>query len=110
MYFVAGVSLLTANGMAIPDLENTTIKVGFPNSIYLTVEHGTADETFSFDFWYLDQDTNEAREDPIDGYMIEIKEVERFEQADIMWVVIIGSTIAALLLCFILYVCCRVDK
>ena len=40
--------------MEITDLENTTIKVGFPNSIYLVVEHGAVDATFAFNFWYLD--------------------------------------------------------
>jgi len=28
---------------------------------------------FSFEFWYLDQDTNEAKEDPIDGYEVELQ-------------------------------------
>lgn len=54
LYFAAGVTLPTAEGMEITDLENTTIKVGFPNSIYLVVEHGAVDATFAFNFWYLD--------------------------------------------------------
>jgi len=54
VYFAAGASLAVAEGMEVPDLDNTTIKVGFPNSIYLVVEHGAADTTFAYDFWYLD--------------------------------------------------------
>lgn len=30
---------------------------------------------FAFEFWYLDQDTNEAKEDPIDGYELELQEL-----------------------------------
>mmetsp|Transcript_23483 Transcript_23483/g.31470 ORF Transcript_23483/g.31470 Transcript_23483/m.31470 type:complete len:104 (-) Transcript_23483:464-775(-) len=73
VFFAAGPNLLEAEGMVIPDLDSTMLKVSFPNSIYLVVEYDEVEDgTFSFDFWYLDQDTNEAREDAIDGYTIEI--------------------------------------
>jgi len=30
---------------------------------------------FSFEFSYLDQNTNEIKDDPIDGYVVELEEI-----------------------------------
>ena len=69
VFFSVGKNLLDSEGMSIRELEGTILKTSFPNTIYLVVYHGgNEDGEFSFDFWYLDQDTNEAREDAIDGY------------------------------------------
>ena len=78
VFFAAGVNFLDAQGLKIADPENTTLNVNFPNSIYLVVEHVDSSSVgpFAFEFWYLDQDTNEAKEDVIDGYRIEVKEVK----------------------------------
>ena len=57
-------------------MEGTVLKTSFPNTIYLVVYHGGVDQgEFSFDFWYLDQDTNEAKETIVDGYTIELEEI-----------------------------------
>lgn len=83
IFFVVGTSLPEAEGRKVSDRENAStfidVRISFPNSIFLVVYHGEnkpTTSTFSFDYWYLDQDTNEARQDPIDGYEIEIKEIK----------------------------------
>ena len=54
--FAVGMSFEKAQGEVIDDLDNKTLKVSFPNKIYLSVDHSEAPiGLFSFEFWYLDQ-------------------------------------------------------
>ena len=56
VYFAVGPSFQSAHGQLITDLSTLEIlKVGFPNSIFLTIVHpegGNGD--FEMDFWYKD--------------------------------------------------------
>lgn len=80
VYFAVGMNLQNSKGETIKELSGTEIRVSFPNSIYLVVYHsdGGFDDVgmFEFDYRYLDQDTNEAKFDPIDGYEIQITEIK----------------------------------
>ena len=76
VFFASATQLNKAEGIWIQYLENTVLKVSFPNSLYLMIDHITDPAgKFAFEFWYLDQDTNEAKEDPIDGYELELQEL-----------------------------------
>ena len=58
VYFAVGRTIEEANGQLISDISEVEIlKVGFPNSIFLTVVHpeGVKGDDFSFEFWYKDQ-------------------------------------------------------
>ena len=72
VYFAVGPSFERANGQLISDLSTVEIlKVGFPNSIFLMIEHpeGSSGD-FAFDFWYKDQGTDiyEDEFESIDGH------------------------------------------
>ena len=68
VYFAVGQSYESASGQLITDLsELEVLKVGFPNSIYLTIMHPEErlinngvnsddddDGLFAFEFWYKD--------------------------------------------------------
>lgn len=48
---------------------------------------------FAFEFWYLDQDTNEAKEDPIDGYELELQELNVKKSAELLPILILGGVV-----------------
>ena len=57
-----GTTFMTARGEVIEDFEGKLLKVAFPNSIFLSIEHPDEDNPnkssrFSFEFWYKDQDS-----------------------------------------------------
>ena len=55
VHFAVGRSYARAKGEIINDPTDKLLRVGFPNSLYLTIEHSTtADGKFTFDFWYKD--------------------------------------------------------
>lgn len=57
--------------------QGQTIQVGFPNSIYISVEHDILSATqFSFEFWYLDLKPNvEDAKKSITGYDVVTRDV-----------------------------------
>lgn len=68
---VIGRTYATAKGEIIENFTGQLLKVVFPNSIFLSIEHpkGSNIKTgrFSFEFWYLDQDADEKDAELIDG-------------------------------------------
>ena len=75
VYFAVGKNLDQAEGLMIDDLENSTLNVGFPNSIYLVIEHDLRERgDFSFDFWYIDQDSINADQEAVNGFDLVVTE------------------------------------
>ena len=76
--FAVGKSYESAHGETITDLADQLLKVGFPNKIFLSVEHVKKPFTgrLSIEFWFKDQTVENLNgEKVIDGYSL-IKEIK----------------------------------
>ena len=72
VHFSVGKSFATSRGETITDLTDKLIKVSFPNSIFLSIEHETEDwGRVNIEFWYKDHTVeNEDGEQISDGYSL----------------------------------------
>lgn len=86
-------------------MTNKLLKIGFPNKIFLTVEHDLkATGEFAFEFWYLDQSVNQKVEELLDSYaLIVTKYKERAAEEEMIWVYVIGSAIISIIGMCIVY-------
>ena len=59
------------------DLQNATLKVAFPNTVFLVIDHDvkTSAGPFSFDFYYIDNAGDGESGAPIDGFLIEKEDI-----------------------------------
>ena len=69
--FAVGTAYNSVKGEFIENLENKIIQVGYPFSLYLSVEHDTWEQSgvFEFEFWYEDNEISEI-DKAIYGYKI----------------------------------------
>ena len=76
VHFAVGDNFESAKGSTLINALGQTLQVGFPNSIYLSIEHDTtSDEQVEFEFWYLDLDL--ADDDrSVTGYNLVTKDVK----------------------------------
>ena len=81
------------------------LKIGFPNKIFLTVEHDLYQTgEFAFEFWYLDQSVNTKVEELIDNYSLVITKYKLNEaDEEMIWVYVIGSVIISIIGMCIVY-------
>ena len=86
------------------------IKVGFPNKLFVIVDHNTVNGYFSFQFWYMDQrsDGVDAIEIGPDGYVLET--IVESNKDQIIWVYIVGGVAVSVITIIFCVVCRRVKK
>ena len=86
------------------------IKVGFPNKLFVIVDHNTVNGYFSFQFWYMDQrsDGVDAIEIGPDGYVLET--IVESNKDQIIWVYIVGGVAVLVIIIIFCVVCRRVKK
>ena len=110
VHFAVGRSYARAKGEIIDNPTNKLLRVGFPNSLYLTIEHAVnADGQFTFDFWYKDQ-ASELAVEKIDGYSLTSEEIILAKEADLTWVYIMGGFMGLFLLFILILVFCRMRR
>ena len=70
--FSVGKSFASSRGEIVTDLTDKLLKIGFPNSLFLSIEHVTQPTgRVSIEFWYKDQGVeNEEIEKVTDGYSL----------------------------------------
>ena len=71
--FSVGKSFASSRGETITDLTDKLLKVGFPNSLFLSIEHVTKPTgRVSIEFWYKDQDADNEDGEQLstDGYSL----------------------------------------
>ena len=57
--FGVGESYPTAKGEQISTVAGKDLVIGFPNRVFLSIEHKTSNRgVFEFEFWYRDNDVN----------------------------------------------------
>ena len=65
-----------ASGTEISDPVGKSIIVSFPNVIYFVITHVRDAGYFSFDYFYVNRDPNEVRDDLITAYkLVETEEI-----------------------------------
>ena len=70
VYFAVGENYENSVGQTMKNTVGEILQIGFPNSLYLTIQHDIAiSDQLEFEFWYLDLDATEAdKKYSVSGY------------------------------------------
>ena len=95
------------------------LKISFPNTLYLSIYHKiNSSGRFEFEFWYENNNVLSEKGDEVDGLLtkksyslVDIeKEVKEQEEANMMWVYIVGGFSALVIAVIIFLVVSKVRK
>ena len=77
IHFSVGETFENAKGSTMINAQGQILQIGFPFSIYLTIDHDISQsEKVEFEFWYLDLDANDKDAKlSVTGYNLVTKDV-----------------------------------